>query len=91
MLLQSAAMVAKKNTEQIHVYLLGVIFKVSGRETLSDEKCCFLEKRLQPILKFLLRVTYRFFFCGLLIGPQQTFLESIVRPGSDAELFMSRT
>ena len=66
MLLQSAAMVAKKSlvhdkitafVEEIHVYLLGVIFKVSDRETLSDETCCFLKKRLQPILKFLLGVT----------------------------------
>ena len=55
--------------------LLGVIFyKVSNRKTLSGETFCFLEKRLLPIFKFVLSLTYCFFY-EMLIGSQTTFLE----------------
>ena len=76
MLSQSAAMVVKKLNvddkitacvKQILVYLLGVICKVSDRETLSDETFCFPEKRLQTIFKFCTSSNVLFFFIFLFL------------------------
>ena len=61
--------------------LLGVICKVSNRETLSGERFCFFEKSLLSALssyyflkKFCASSMLLFFFYELLIGPQPNFL-----------------
>ena len=72
MLLQSAAIGAKKSLADYkitacvkEIYLLGVVYKVLNRKTLSGETFC------SPDKKFAL-------FYELLIGQQPTFLECIV-------------
>ena len=68
MLLQSAAMVAKK---------LPVDDKITACVKHVSWLFCFLEKRLLSIFKFCASSNLLFFY-EQLIGPQPTFLECIV-------------
>ena len=82
MILLSAAIVAKKLLvdDKItacvkEICLMGVVYKVSYRKTLSGEKFYFTEKRLLSMLNFCAPESLVFFFLQVTDCPQPTFLE----------------
>ena len=60
------------------IFLLGVVCKVSNRNTLSGETFALLKNVVLSMFKFCALSKLLFYYNLLLIGPQPTFLECIV-------------